>query len=40
MSNVPIAGQPSLSANAIGISPSAFIFFASAMNSSYVAGGW
>ena len=38
MSNVPIAGQPSLSVKAIGVSPSAFICFASAMNWSHVFG--
>ena len=39
-SNVPIAGQPSLSANAIGISPSDFIFVARVFSSSSVFGTW
>ena len=38
MSNVPIAGQPSLSPNAIGTRPSDFIFWHSALKSSSVAG--
>ena len=33
-----MAGQPSLSAKATGISPSDFIFWQSALNSSKVAG--
>ena len=39
MSKVPIAGQPSLSANAIGTSPSPFIFSASVTRSLSVVGG-
>ena len=38
MSNVPMAGQPSLSPKAIGISPSDCIFLASVLNSSRVVG--
>ena len=38
MSNVPIAGQPSLSPKANGISPSAWIFAASVLSSSNVFG--
>ena len=38
MSNVPIAGQPSLSPNAIGTRPSACILVASVLNSSSVVG--
>ena len=39
MSNVPIAGQPSESPNAIGMRPSVCILAASALNSSSVVGG-
>ena len=38
MSNVPIAGQPSLSANAIGVRPSLFILVQSALKSSQLVG--
>ena len=38
MSNVPIAGQPSLSPKAIGVRPSACIFVARALRSSQVVG--
>ena len=38
MSNVPIAGQPSLSPNAIGMIPSVFILPARVTNSSQVVG--
>ena len=38
MSNVPCAGQPSLSPKAIGVRPSVCIFLHSAMSSSHVVG--
>ena len=40
MSKVPIAGQPSLSAKAIGARPSFFICAASVVSSSSVLGTW